>query len=103
MGSARGQGAVGGGQGWGLSWGAELSGGGLDIGGEDGRVGFHNGARGVGRVGGPEESFGRRGAILGRQCGEAHAAPAALLTGGGGTSAGSSRVVGFRSSTQAVL
>lgn len=99
MGSARGQGTVGGGQDWGVSWGAELSGGGLYVGGEDGRVGFHHRARGGGGVGGPEESFGQCGALLGRQRGEAVAAPPALLGRGGGAGPGGGRVGEFRPST----
>lgn len=103
MGSAWGQGAVGGGQGWGVSWGAELSGGGLYVGGENRRVGFHHRARGGGGMGGPEESFSQCGALLGRQWGEADAAPPTLLGGGRGAGAGGSRMVELRASTQAVL
>lgn len=103
MGSARGQGAVGGRQGWGVPWGAELSSGGLDVGGENGRVGFHHRARGCGGVVRTEESFGQCGALLVRQRTEADAAPSARLVGGGGTGAGGSRMDGFGSSAQAVL
>lgn len=92
---------MGGGQGWGVSWGAELSCCSLDVGGEDWRVGLHHSAGGGGGLGRPEESFGQCRALLGRQWGEGHAAPPALL-GGGGTGAGS-RIPGFRSSTEAVL
>lgn len=98
VGSAGGQGAVRRGQGRGESWGAQLSGGGLDVGGEDGRVGFHHRAGGGGGVGDPEEMFGQGGALLG-----AEAAPPARLGGGGGAGPSRRRVVGLRRSTQAVL